>query len=139
MATFIGSDANETITPAGVSATVTRTPPDSSPGAAADLIDGGGGNDTLNSGAGNDTLLGGSGADDLFGGAGDDRLEGGDGSNTLDGSDGNDRLYGGAAFDFLFGGDGNDSPSVLAVRMCFSAALAATSLKVDLEPATRWR
>ncbi|WP_223291634.1 hypothetical protein [Defluviicoccus vanus] len=50
MATFTGTAANETITPGFVSATVSRIPPGSLPGAGADSIDGGGGNDSLDGG-----------------------------------------------------------------------------------------
>jgi hypothetical protein len=40
MATFIGTGANETITPTSVSATVTRSPLGSSPGDGSDVISG---------------------------------------------------------------------------------------------------
>ena len=52
MAIFTGTAADETITPLFVSATVTRVPAGSFPSAAADSLDGGGGNDTLDGGAG---------------------------------------------------------------------------------------
>ncbi|MGE3283620.1 MAG: beta strand repeat-containing protein [Alphaproteobacteria bacterium] len=72
MATFTGTGANETITPAFVSATVTRLPPGSFPSALNDILNGVGGNDTLDGGAGNDILNGGAGADSMAGGAGND-------------------------------------------------------------------
>ena len=90
MATFLGTDANETITPSVVSATVTRTPPGSLPGAANDSINGGGGNDSIDGGAGNDTLLG---------GAGNDSINGGNGNDSIDGGAGTDVINGGVGFD----------------------------------------
>src|SRR5688500_14495596 len=72
MAVFLGTGADETITPTVVSATVTRDPAGAFPGAAADTLDGGAGNDTLDGGDGNDTLIGGTGADSMNGGLGDD-------------------------------------------------------------------
>jgi Ca2+-binding RTX toxin-like protein len=50
--------------------------------AAANMIDGGGGNDTLEGRGGNDILEGGTGDDILDGGAGADDLRGGDGEDT---------------------------------------------------------
>ena len=72
MATFIGTSANETITPLSVSATVIRIPAAGVPSNADDVLLGGGGADTLDGGGGNDTLDGGSGADNMTGGLGDD-------------------------------------------------------------------
>lgn len=86
MATFIGTFANETITPGLVSGTVSRTPAGSFPGAADDSIDGGGGNDTIVSEWGNSTLAGGSGNDSLDAvGSGYVNLviSGGDGGDTI--------------------------------------------------------
>jgi Ca2+-binding RTX toxin-like protein len=99
MATFTGTDANETITPEFVSATVTRNPPGSVPGDAGDTLQGGGGNDTLDGGAGPDFI---------WGGSGDDWLFGGDSNDGLQGDEGNDTLYGGAGYNSLFGSAGND-------------------------------
>ncbi len=76
--------------------------------AAAEEVDGGGGNDRLAGGDGNDRLLGGPGHDRLVGGGGDDSLEGGPGRDRLDGGAGNDRLLGGDDRDRLQGGDGDD-------------------------------
>jgi len=63
MATFFGTDVNETITPTTVSPTVVRTPPGSFPGPDSDALKGAGGNDTLDGGAGADGLTGGLGDD----------------------------------------------------------------------------
>jgi serralysin len=105
MATFIGTGANETITPAFVSGTVTRFPPGSFPGAGAgaDVLIGGDGNDVLDGGGGNDLLIGGDGTDRLNGGIGNDNLIGSDGNDSLDGDSGNDVLVGGDGDDFLRG------------------------------------
>ncbi|HEV8681055.1 MAG TPA: calcium-binding protein [Stellaceae bacterium] len=82
MAIFIGTAANETITPTFVSATVFRFPAGSFPSNAADSLSGGGGNDTLDGGGGNDTLNGGDGNDFLRGNTGADTLIGGAGIDT---------------------------------------------------------
>jgi Ca2+-binding RTX toxin-like protein len=72
MARFTGTAADETITPAFVSPTVTRRPAGSFPGNGSDRLDGRGGDDTLESGGGADILIGGTGADDMTGGSGSD-------------------------------------------------------------------
>ena len=72
MATFIGTAADETITPTFVSGTVIRVTPGSFPGAADDTLLGGDGNDSMDGGDGNDTLNGGTGADTMTGGFGND-------------------------------------------------------------------
>lgn len=72
MATFNGTAADETITPAFVSGTVTRIPAGSFPSAADDTLNGAGGDDQLDGGDGDDVLNGGTGADDMTGGLGDD-------------------------------------------------------------------
>ena len=72
MATFSGTDADETITPSFVSPTVVATG-GVAPGADGDILNGLGGNDTLD---------GGLGADNLFGGGGADLVRGGDGNDT---------------------------------------------------------
>jgi Ca2+-binding RTX toxin-like protein len=82
MPIFFGTGANETITPAFVSPTVTRVPAASFPGAGADTLLGRGGNDSLDGGAGNDLLDGGDGDDLLRGNVGADTLLGGDGIDT---------------------------------------------------------
>ncbi|UPY35439.1 Calx-beta domain-containing protein [Sediminicoccus sp. KRV36] len=84
---ILGTNGNDTITPAGVSAGVTGGQP-------------GSGNETIQAGGGNDSV---------DGGAGDDRIEGGDGNDTLIGGDGNDTLIGGTGSDFFRTGTGNDS------------------------------
>ena len=53
MAIFTGTNANETIIPGFVSATVTRNPAGSVPSAADDTLKGAGGNDTLDGSGGN--------------------------------------------------------------------------------------
>jgi Ca2+-binding RTX toxin-like protein len=85
MSLFIGTDANETITPDLVSASVTVLGEPKKPSAAADLISAGGGDDVVAGGGGNDIA---------FLGAGDDTFiwQPGDGSDTVDGGTGNDRL-----------------------------------------------
>jgi Ca2+-binding RTX toxin-like protein len=82
MATFIGTGANETITPAFVSALVTRFPLGSFPGAGADVLLGRGGNDVLDGAGGNDVIEGGDGNDSLRGNVGADVLIGGAGIDT---------------------------------------------------------
>src|SRR3954454_24662875 len=92
MATFTGTAANETITPAVVSPTVTRDPAGSFPGPDNDTINGGGDDDTLDGGGGNDTIAGGAGSDTITGGDGDDLIiwRNGDGTDTVDGGAGTD-------------------------------------------------
>tara|TARA_R110002096_G_scaffold309403_4_gene504074 strand:- start:111536 stop:117409 length:5874 start_codon:yes stop_codon:yes gene_type:complete len=86
--------------------------------AAADYIDGAGGNDTIRGrngedilfgGEGNDTLKGQNQDDKLYGGAGNDRLVGGNHNDELYGGTGNDVLIGGRGNDILVGGTGNDT------------------------------
>ena len=82
MATIIGTSANDTITPAGVSLGVSG----GIPSAAADSIRGYAGNDTLDGGPGDDTLIGGEG-DDVF------QLRSSEAqSDTFDGGPGYDRI-----------------------------------------------
>ena len=113
MAVFIGTAANETITPAFVTASVGRFPAGSFPGALADVIFGGGGNDTMDGGGGNDTIVGDAGNDLLRGNSGADVLIGGADIDTAtyseSGSGGNVSLVAGvvgvggnAAGDTLF-------------------------------------
>src|SRR5829696_2601132 len=92
MATFIGTNANETIIPGAVSPTVTVTGnPDLSE---ADLIIAGGGNDTIVAGDGNDTVQGAQGNDTAFLGAGNDIFiwNPGEGSDVVEGQQGLDTL-----------------------------------------------
>jgi Ca2+-binding RTX toxin-like protein len=63
MSTFIGTDLNETITPATVSPTVTVFGIPTVPSGAVDLIVSGGGDDTVAGGPGNDTAFLGAGND----------------------------------------------------------------------------
>ena len=77
--------------------------------AAAEVIDGKGGNDTIDGKAGNDTILGGAGNDSINGGTGDDSINGGEGEDTLNGDAGNDSIIGGESDDTLDGGAGNDT------------------------------
>ncbi|CAN5227065.1 hypothetical protein BH10PSE6_BH10PSE6_00980 [soil metagenome] len=96
MATFTGTDADETITPTMVSPTVTRNPAGSFPGGGSDTLYGGGGDDVLDGGGteGFDTLNGGTGDDTLIAGAGDgDRLDGGAGADSMSGGAGDDLYY----------------------------------------------
>ena len=101
MASFTGTNADETITPPLVSPTVTSVPAGAFPSAAADTLDGADGNDILDGGGGNDTL---------DGGDGNDILDGNDDNDTLDGGRGDDRLVGGAGSDlFIFTSGGDDT------------------------------
>jgi len=108
MPTFTGTDANEIITPDAISATVTRDPAGSFPGASVDDINGGGGNDILSGGAGGDFMIGWTGDDRIFGDDGDDFINGDSGNDALDGGGGNDLLYGADGDDKLVGGGGAD-------------------------------
>jgi len=74
------------------------------PTAAADTMNGLGGNDTIKGLAGDDTLYGDSGNDRLLGDAGNDYLEGGDGDDEIQGVDGDDIEYGGAGNDKIGAG-----------------------------------
>src|SRR5262245_36946094 len=82
MAVFIGTNGNDTITPAIITAGVGRFPAGSFPSAFADVIFGGGGNDTMDGGGGNDTIVGDAGNDSLRGNSGADVLIGGTGIDT---------------------------------------------------------
>lgn len=86
MATFIGTDAAETITPATVSGTVMRNPAGSMPGPAADIIQAGGGDDIVAGGGGNDSVTLGDGNDIFIWNIGDgnDIVDGGPGLDTLE-------------------------------------------------------
>ena len=84
MAIFVGTAANEIITPGVISGTVTRNPAGSFPSGVADSLVGGDGNDTLDGGGGADTALGGNGDDLIFAVLGAPELiDGGDGIDTL--------------------------------------------------------
>src|SRR5262245_23346851 len=93
MATFTGTSADETITPALVSPTVTPSG-GALPSDAVDTIDAGGGADTIDSGGGADTVSGGAGNDQVLLGAGDDTFtwSAGDGSDAVDGGTNTDTL-----------------------------------------------
>ena len=93
MATFTGTNADETITPVLVSATVT-TSGGATPSGADDTIIAGGGADTIDGGGGNDELTGGVGNDLISGGTGADRIiwNPGDGSDTVEGQADSDTL-----------------------------------------------
>src|SRR4051794_7929857 len=92
MATFTGTDVNETITPAVVSPTVTRDPAGSFPSNNPDTLNGGGGNDVLDGAGGNDTIAGGTGDDSIAGGDGDDLIiwRNGDNNDVVEGGNGTD-------------------------------------------------
>lgn len=102
MATFFGTDANDTLL---------GTPQ-------ADTLVGRAGNDSLSSGDGNDAVFGNDGDDVVFAGEGNDFVDGGDGNdiirggngiNALFGGNGNDVVDGGRDRDFISAGDGNDA------------------------------
>ena len=63
MGTYTGTEANDIITPNGVSAGVIANPPATTPGAGPDTLIGLGGNDVLDGGTGADALSGGLGDD----------------------------------------------------------------------------
>lgn len=81
--------------------------PDGDDGSA-DYLDGGWGNDTIYGQGGNDTLIGSQGHDRLYGGDGDDSIEGGTEEDSLVGGAGNDTLRGDDGYDTLEGGEGDD-------------------------------
>ncbi|MBL8658858.1 MAG: hypothetical protein JNM75_03790 [Rhodospirillales bacterium] len=66
MGTYTGTDLRNTITPDAVSGGVTRLPDLSKPSAAADTINGLGGNDDLDGGGGGDRINGGVGNDNIW-------------------------------------------------------------------------
>jgi Ca2+-binding RTX toxin-like protein len=74
----------------------------------ANIIDGGDGNDTLTAGSGNDLFRAGSGNDRVTAGGGDDIAYGAAGNDNIDGGDGNDAIFGQADKDALQGGLGRD-------------------------------
>jgi Ca2+-binding RTX toxin-like protein len=99
MASFVGSNLADTITPALVQLGIGTIA--GAPGAAndqifgndgADMLGGGGGNDTIAGGAQGDTLAGGAGNDSLIGGNGADSLYDGAGANTFEGGVGADTM-----------------------------------------------
>lgn len=100
MASFIGTAADDVITPDQVSAGVTRDPPGSRPSQANDQVSAAGGDDRVETGGGSDFADGQDGRDTLDGGGENDVLRGG--------AD-NDLLIGGSGNDDLGGGDGNDT------------------------------
>src|ERR1043165_470167 len=110
MAMFIGTNADEIITPPFVSPTVTPSG-GAHPTGAADSIDGGGGNDTASGSGGNDTINGGPGNDNLTGGNNDDVVTGGIGNDVAFLGAGTDRFIWnpGDASDLVDGGTGTDT------------------------------
>jgi Ca2+-binding RTX toxin-like protein len=106
MATFTGTAASETITPAFVSPTV-ATFGGSAPSDANDFIDAGRGRDQIDSSGGDDTVLGGGASDTASLGAGNDRFIwnrhtvsdfDGDGDDVIDGDAGADTVEVNASF-----------------------------------------
>jgi Ca2+-binding RTX toxin-like protein len=130
MASFTGTNANETITPALVSPGVT-TVGGTLPSDLADVIDGSGGDDTIDAAGGADTVRGGAGNDTVQLGAGDDTA-------LWDFGDGIDTIDGGADFDTLVlaGSGGADdiavsSPSAGVATVAFGGSLVATTRAVE--------
>ena len=121
MATFTGTNSSDTITRAGISAGVTADPVGSKPSAAADTIDGNGGNDKLDGGFGGDIINGGLGDDTIDDAplhwTGDGVVAGVNAGNVIHGEAGNDSITitivdsGGAnpVGNAAYGDDGNDS------------------------------
>lgn len=121
MATFKGTNLNETVTPDLVSASVAASPPGSKPSIGVDTIYGNGGDDTINGVGGADTLYGGDGNDTVrhrtFW---DDYVDGNvtfTGTASFHGGTGNDTLgsfFDGAGLNFdamtyrMYGGAGDD-------------------------------
>ncbi len=66
---------------------------------------------TFNGTEGNDTLIGGAAADEVNGNGGNDFLQGGDGIDTVVGGAGNDTMSGNGGNDWVRGGTGNDQVS----------------------------
>ncbi len=102
MATFTGTNADETITPNFVSPTV-KTSGGNLPSDAADIIDAGGGNDVIDAGGGDDIILAGAGNDTVIGGRGNDVALMGSGNDTFiwNPGDGSDVVEGQGGFDTL--------------------------------------
>jgi Ca2+-binding RTX toxin-like protein len=102
MATFTGTNADETITPTFVSSTV-KTSGGTLPSDAADIIDAGGGNDMIDAGGGDDVILAGAGNDTVIGGRGNDVALLGSGNDTFiwNPGDGSDVVEGQGGFDTL--------------------------------------
>jgi Ca2+-binding RTX toxin-like protein len=96
MPSYIGTDADEIITPNDVSATVTADPLGTKPDAGIDVIHAGNGDDTVAAGAGNDDVSLGGGNDRFIWSIGDgsDKVNGGDGTDSLE-------LNGGAGVDTI--------------------------------------
>src|SRR4051794_3599667 len=93
MATFTGTNADETNAPAPPSPSVVASG-GAAPSAADDTINAGGGVDVIDAAGGNDLVTGGQGNDVAFLGDGNDRFiwNPGDGSDTVDGQTGADTL-----------------------------------------------
>jgi Ca2+-binding RTX toxin-like protein len=136
MATFIGTGANEIITPGFVSATVYRRPAGSFPSAVADSLSGGGGSDLLDGGGGNDTLNGGDGNDTLIGNSGDDVLAGGYGHDILDGGTGADNMNGGFGDDLYIVDNIGDVAGEVAGGIDTVQSSISWTLSVNLEDLT---
>ncbi|HEV7606769.1 MAG TPA: calcium-binding protein [Steroidobacteraceae bacterium] len=105
MSILLGTDADETIVPGTISATVVALTGARAPSAGADVIIAGGGNDRVSGGAGDDTLLLGTGNDTAIWNPGDgsDVVNGGAGTDTMEfnGSGANERLLIGPLTDGL--------------------------------------
>lgn len=88
--------------------------------------------ETIIFGTGNDTAFGNAAANNLQGGGGNDTLSGMNGNDTLDGGDGDDVLVGGAGLDVLTGGLGEDHFVLASVA---HSSLAASDVIFDFEGA----
>ena len=136
MAIFTGTNANETIIPGFVSATVFRFPPEAFPSNAVDTINAGGGNDFVNASGGNDTVNGGDGNDTLNGGADNDTISGGDGNDTLNGGTGADNMNGGLGDDIYVVDNVGDVAGEVAGGVDTVQASISHTLSVNLENLT---
>ncbi len=104
MGAYTGTFLNDTIIPGTVTIFVGTDPLFSTPGDAADLINGNDGNDLLDGGGGNDAINGGNGDHSMRGGTGNDTLDGGTGADTMNGGDGSDLYFVDSNFDVTLEG-----------------------------------
>ena len=136
MATFTGTNADETITPSFVSPTV-KTSGGTLPSDAADIIDAGGGNDMIDAGGGDDVILAGAGNDTVIGGRGNDVALLGSGNDTFiwNPGDGSDVVEGQGGFDTLLfnGANVNENIDISAngSRVLFTRDVANIAMDLN--------
>jgi Ca2+-binding RTX toxin-like protein len=136
MATFTGTNADETITPTFVSPTV-QTSGGNLPSDAADIIDARGGTDMIDAGGGDDLILAGAGNDTVIGGRGNDTALLGSGNDTFiwNPGDGSDVVEGQGGFDtLLFNGANiaeNINISANGSRVLFTRDVANVTMDLN--------